>query len=183
MDAARPDRPRGDDPRRRAVNRDELISRTRQLVAEGERLEAQPSFAGLQVWLQLSDDLLARAWGSMDRYHLAWLMVGKPKGIVRGRQMTPDEEAAYVREVASQKTAALRMSLDAVERQGMPFVGETGGVGSGETATRPVDRAPDQTGLPRDPGLDDRLAAARREADAHRDHDQPRAPRPDKMQR
>ena len=46
--------------------------------------------------------------------------------------MTADEEAAYVREVASQKTAALRMSLDAVERQGMPFVGETGGVGAGQ---------------------------------------------------
>ena len=59
----------------------------------------------------------------MDRYHLSWLMVGKPKGIVRGRPMTPDEEAAYVREVAEAKTAALRMSLDAVERQGMPFVG------------------------------------------------------------
>ncbi len=40
--------------------------------------------------------------------------------------MTADEEAAYVREVAEQKTAALRMSLDAVERQGMPFVGESG---------------------------------------------------------
>ena len=81
------------------------------------------------MWLQRSDDLLSTAWGSMDRYHLAWLMVGKPKEIVRGRPMTPDEEAAYVREVAAQKTAALRMSLDAVERQGMPFVGETGGVG------------------------------------------------------
>ena len=31
-----------------------------------------------------------------------------------------------MREVAEQKTAALRMSLDAVERQGMPFVGEEG---------------------------------------------------------
>ena len=81
----------------------------------------------LQTWLQLSDELLSRAWGSMDRYHLAWLMVGKPKGIVRGRPMDPDEEAAYVREVATQKTAALRMSLDAVDRQHMPFVGETGG--------------------------------------------------------
>jgi hypothetical protein len=39
--------------------------------------------------------------------------------------MTPDEEAAYVREVAAQKTAALRMSLHAVEDLGMPFVGET----------------------------------------------------------
>jgi hypothetical protein len=163
------------------MTRDELIARTRQLIAEGERLEAQPSLGSLQLWLQLSDDLLAAAWGSMDRYHLAWLMVGKPKDIVRGRAMTADEEAAYVREVASQKTAALRMSLDAVERQGMPFVGETGGIGSGEA--RPVDRAPDRAGLPGDPGLQQRLDAARREADAHRDHDTPRAPRPDKMQR
>ena len=114
------------------MTRDELILRTRQLIAEGERLDAAPSLTALQTWLQLSDDLLATAWGSMDRYHLAWLMVGKPKGIVRGRPMTGDEEAAYVREVAGQKTAALRMSLDAVERQGMPFRGETGGYGSGQ---------------------------------------------------
>ena len=114
------------------MTRDELILRTRQLIAEGERLDADPSMTALTTWLQLSDDLLSHAWGTMDRYHLAWLMVGKPKGIVRGRPMTADEEAAYVREVVSQKTAALRMSLDAVERQGMPFVGETGGVGVGQ---------------------------------------------------
>jgi len=46
--------------------------------------------------------------------------------------MTPDEEAAYVREVVEQKTAALRMSLDAVERQGMPFAGEDGGIAPGQ---------------------------------------------------
>jgi hypothetical protein len=114
------------------MTRVELILRTRQLIAEGERLDAAPSLIALQTWLQLSDDLLAAAWGSMDRYHLAWLMVGKPKGIVRGRPMTGDEEAAYVREVAGQKTAALRMSLDAVERQGMPFRGESGGYGAGQ---------------------------------------------------
>jgi hypothetical protein len=166
------------------MTRDELIRRTRQMIDEGDRLAAQPSLGALQVWLQLSDDLLAAAWGSMDRYHLAWLMVGKPKDIVRGRPMTPDEEAAYVREVAAQKTAALRMSLDAVERQGMPFVGETGGIGSGSSAATPsVDRAPDRAGLPPDPGLAERLAEARRRAEAHRDHDAPRAPRPDRMQR
>ena len=148
-----PGRPRGldrrDEPRRarrgtgtvtgrRATDpTDELIRRTRQLVDEGDRLVADPSLGALQVWLQRSDDLLSAAWGTMDRYHLSWLMVGKPKGIVRGRPMTPDEEAAYVREVATQKTAALRMSLDAVERDGMPFVGEDGGVG---TTRRPGDR-------------------------------------------
>lgn len=172
------------------MTRDELIRRTSQLIDEGERLEADPSpsLGALQIWLQLSDDLLARAWGSMDRYHLAWLMVGKPKGIVRGRPMTPDEEAAYVREVASQKTAALRMSLDAVARQSMPFVGETGGIGSADGsgdagAPRSIDRAPDRAGLPHDPALTERLEAARREADTHRDHGERRAPRPDRMQR
>jgi hypothetical protein len=114
------------------VLRQELIDRTRQLVNEGERLQRDPTLRGLQTWLQLSDDLLVAAWGSMDRYHLSWLMVGKPKDIVRGRPMTPEEEAAYVREVAEAKTAALRMSLDAVERQGMPFVGEDRGIGPGQ---------------------------------------------------
>jgi hypothetical protein len=161
------------------VTRDELIDRTRQLVAEGERLQANPSLSGLQVWLQLSDALLAAAWGSMDRYHLAWLLVGKPKDIVRGRAMDVAEEAAYVREVATQKTAALRMSLDAVERQGMPFFGETGGVGD----RRSPDRPPDRSGLPAEAGLTERVADARRRADAHRDHDEPRAPRPKRMER
>ena len=181
------------------MTRDELIDRTRQLIAEGDRLVASPSMGALQTWLQLSDELLSRAWGSMDRYHLAWLMVGKPKGIVRGRPMDPDEEAAYVREVATQKTAALRMSLDAVDRQRMPFVGETGGgLGHGGEAApgrssgdadadrpsdRAPDRAPDRSGLAPDPTLADRLAEARRSADAHRDHGERRAPRPDRMER
>ena len=107
------------------MTREELIARTRQLVDEGDRLQAAPSLPALQMWLKLSDDLLANAWGSMDRYHLSWLMVGRPKDAPRGRPMTPAEEASYVRDVATQKTAALRMSLEAVERQGMPFVGET----------------------------------------------------------
>lgn len=176
------------------MTRDELIAATRALVAEGERLIADPSLGGLQVWLQRSDDLLATAWGSMDRYHLAWLMVGKPKDVVRGRAMTLDEEAAYVRTVAEQKTAALRMSLDAVERQQMPFLGERGGLGAGErepAGTRAEaegpkpgrDRAPDRAGLPPDPGLAERLAEARQRADEHRDQHEPRAPRPDRMQR
>jgi hypothetical protein len=107
------------------MTRTELVSRTRRLVDEGERLQVAPSMAGLRVWLQLSDELLSAAWGKMDRYHLAWLMVGRPDDAIRGRRMTTDEEADYVREVASQKTAALRMSLRAADEQRMPFVGET----------------------------------------------------------
>ncbi len=196
------------------MTRDELILRTRQLIAEGERLDAAPSLTALQTWLQLSDDLLAAAWGTMDRYHLAWLMVGKPKAIVRGRTLSAGEEAAYVREVAAQKTAALRMSLDAVERQGMPFRGETGGRGAGQgmgsvpgdavheahaespgaTAGQPAAPGPEtaragqlargsRRSIPLDPDLQARLDEARRAAADHADHDERRAPRPERLQR
>ncbi len=107
------------------MTRGELVRDTRQLISEGERLEANPSHGALKVWLQLSDDLLSRAWGSMDRYHLAWLSVGRPGASIRGRAMTADEEASYVREVATAKTAVLRMSVEALTRHAMPFVGET----------------------------------------------------------
>ena len=107
------------------MTREELVRQTRQLIEEGDRLVANPGNAALKVWLQLTDDLLARAWGSMDRYHLAWLQVGRPSASIRGRAMTTEEEAAYVREVAAAKTAVLRMSVAALTRHGMPFVGET----------------------------------------------------------
>jgi hypothetical protein len=169
------------------MTRDELIDRTKRLIVDGEGLLASPSLEVLRTWLQRSDELLGAAWGSMDRYHLAWLMVGKPKWSVRGRAMTPDEEAAYVREVAAQKTSALRMSLDAVERQGMPFRGETGGIGIGRGS---VD-LPGDAGLPRGrfglpseaDDLAERVLRAREEAALHADHDVPRAPRPERMQR
>lgn len=108
-----------------AVTRDQYITATRALVAEGERIGARPSMPALQTWIAASDELLQVAWGSMDRYHLSWLMVGRPAGSVRGRAMTEEETADYVREVATAKTAALRMSLKAVEEDGLPFLGET----------------------------------------------------------
>lgn len=107
------------------VTRDQYISEVGRLISEGERLAVQPSMAALRTWLALSDELLREAWGSMDRYHLSWLMVGRPAGAVRGRAMTATEEQDYVREVAGAKTAALRMSLKAVQDDDMPFVGET----------------------------------------------------------
>ena len=179
------------------MTRDELIDRTKRLIAESEGLLGAPSLDALQAWLRRSDELLATAWGSMDRYHLAWLMVGKPKGTVRGRPMTPDEETAYVREVAGQKTSALRMSLDAVERQGMPFRGETGGVGpggigpggtgrGGESGNQPAIAGPPRGRFDLPSEADDlaeRVRLAREEAARHVAHDVPRAPRPERMQR
>ena len=109
------------------VTRDEYITAVCGLISEGERLGLRPSMAALRTWIAASDELLRTAWGSMDRYHLSWLMVGRPSDAVRGRAMTADEEVAYVREVAAAKTAALRMSLKAVEEHGMPFLGESAG--------------------------------------------------------
>jgi hypothetical protein len=106
------------------MQRSRLISETRRLIAEGERLQRQPSLPALRTWLKLSDELLSAAWGQMDRYHLSWLMVGRPEA-ARGRRLAADEEADYIRRVAEQKTAALRMSLKAADEQHMPFVGET----------------------------------------------------------
>jgi len=108
------------------VTRDELIRRTRELIAEGEVLADEPSMSALRAWIGRSDLLLAEAWGTMDRWHMAWLMVGRPDGTPRGRTMTPGEESAYVRSVAEAKTAVLRASLEAADRQAMPFVGESG---------------------------------------------------------
>ena len=156
------------------MTRDELILRTRQLIAEGERLGGDPSLIALQTWLQLSDDLLATAWGTMDRYHLAWLMVGKPKAIVRGRRLTADEEASYVREVTTAKTAALRMSLDAVERQHMPFRGETGGIGAGQG----MGRMPNATTADDGADAEAELAASSSASGAHAPRSATSAPRP-----
>jgi hypothetical protein len=107
------------------VTRDQYIQQVSRLIAEGERIGERPAMRALRTWIATSDEFLQAAWGSMDRYHLSWLMVGRPAESVRGRAMTEDEEAEYVREVASAKTAALQMSLKAVRDDGMPFVGET----------------------------------------------------------
>ena len=175
------------------MTRDELILRTRALVADGERIERTPSMDALRTWLTESDLLLAEAWGTMERYHLVWLSVGHPRDAVRDRAMSGAEEAAYVREVAVQKTAALRMSLDAVERQGMPFLGEDGPVRSTASGTAPpeavgglipADRA-DLTGAVRATGPD--LAERIREARERTLSDDPsvtrRAPNPERMRR
>jgi MoxR-like ATPase len=109
----------------RRVTREEYIAAVASLIREGERLAEHPSLAAMRTWIAASDELLRQAWGDMDRYHLSWLMVGRPSDAIRGRAMTAAEEAAYVREVADAKTAALRMSRKAVEQDGMPFKGET----------------------------------------------------------
>jgi hypothetical protein len=108
------------------MTRDEYARQVRCLIADGQRLQAEPTLQRMRPWIAASDGLLRTAWGSMGRYHLSWLLVGRPAAAVRGRPMTPTEEADYVREVSAAKNAVLELSLRAVTEDGMPFVGESG---------------------------------------------------------
>ena len=105
------------------MTRAELISRTRQLLEEGDRLEASPSLGALRVWLQLSDDLLGTAWGRMDRYHLAWLNVGRDSA-PPGSALDEAGTRRFIAEVASGKLAVLRTMKSAVERQGWTLLSD-----------------------------------------------------------
>ena len=107
------------------MKREDLVRQTQELIDQGDRIARAPSRASLNTWLAASDALLAAAWGQMDRYHQAWLDVGRVAQPLRGRQISDEEEAEEVRAVVAAKGAVLRASLDAVDRLGMPFLGET----------------------------------------------------------
>jgi hypothetical protein len=99
------------------MSRAAFLAATDELVATGDALVADPDWDRFRSWLIDSDRLLERVWGRMDRYHLAWLNVGRgsaPPG------STLDEEGTrrFVAEVASGKLAVLRTMRTAVERQG-----------------------------------------------------------------
>ena len=85
------------------MKRDDLVSQTRRLIEEGERIDRAPSRAALNTWLAASDALLSAAWGQMDRYHQAWLDVGRIAQPLRGRPLSAEEEAAEVRAVVAAK--------------------------------------------------------------------------------
>lgn len=162
------------------MTRDELIAQTRRLIDEGERIDAHPTRVALNTWLAASDALLAAAWGSMDRYHLAWLEVGRIAQPLRGRQLDAAEEAGEVRGVVAAKGAVLRAALDAVERLGMPFLGETRTRPAAERAGLPdhLHEAPHGLGGGA-PTLEAAVRAAREAAEAHADHplNRPSTPR------
>ena len=125
------------------MTRNELIEQTRRLVAEGDRLQKQPSLHALRTWLQLSDELLAVAWGSMDRYHLVWLTVGRSNE-VRGRRMTEAEDPLKqieraAAELVPQLTERLAQhGLGEIEvRQGDLRVRVVRAIGAAQVATPP----------------------------------------------
>jgi hypothetical protein len=100
-----------------------FLAATDRLIADGERLTGAPDWDAFRWWLISSDDLLERVWGRMDRYHLAWLNVGRdssPPG-------SPLDEAAqrrFIADVSRAKLAVLRTMRSAVERQGWSLLAD-----------------------------------------------------------
>ncbi len=94
-----------------------FLDATDALIAEGDRLSATPDWDAFRAWLLESDRLLESVWGRMDRYHLAWLNVGRDSARP-GSPMDAEGSARFITEVASAKVAVLRTMRIAVERQG-----------------------------------------------------------------
>lgn len=99
------------------MSRTAFLALTDELVEEGERLVAEPGWEPFRAWLLRSDELLERVWGRMDRYHLAWLNVGRGSA-PPGTMLDDDGRRTFVAEVASAKLAVLRTMRASVERKG-----------------------------------------------------------------
>ena len=99
------------------MSRGDFLRATDDLVATGERLVADPDWDRFRAWLLASDSLLERVWGRMDRYHLAWLNVGRDSA-PPGSALDDEGTRRFIGEVASGKLAVLRTMRTAVERQG-----------------------------------------------------------------
>ena len=64
-------------PVQHVMTRRRFLGLTDDLIGEGEALLADPDWNRFRLWLLNSDELLEKVWGRMDRYHLAWLNVGR----------------------------------------------------------------------------------------------------------
>jgi hypothetical protein len=105
------------------MSRAAFLAATDRLIAEGEGIVASPDWDPFRAWLLESDRLLERVWGRMDRYHLAWLNVGRgsaPPGSVLDEAGT----RRFIAEVASGKLAVLRTMRTAVEKQGWTLLSD-----------------------------------------------------------
>jgi hypothetical protein len=99
------------------MTRAAFLAATDELITTGERLASTPDWDTFRAWLLESDQLLESVWGRMDRYHLAWLNVGRDSA-PPGSPLDAAGSARFIGEVASAKVAVLRTMRSAVERQG-----------------------------------------------------------------
>ena len=105
------------------MSRAAFLEATDALVATGERLVEEPAWEPFRNWLLESDRLLERVWGRMDRYHLAWLNVGRDSA-PPGSALDEEGTRRFVAEVASAKLAVLRTMRTTVERHGWTLLSD-----------------------------------------------------------
>jgi hypothetical protein len=111
------DRPRA------VMTRAAFLAATDALIARGDRLVERPAWEDFRSWLLDSDRLLERVWGRMDRYHLAWLNVGRGSA-TPGSTLDEEGTRRFIAEVASGKLAVLRTMRASVERQGSTLLSD-----------------------------------------------------------
>jgi hypothetical protein len=105
------------------MSRTAFLDATDALIATGDGLVAEPAWEPFRAWLLESDRLLERVWGRMDRYHLAWLNVGRDSA-PPGSLLDEEGTRRFIGEVASAKLAVLRTMRRTVERQGWTLLSD-----------------------------------------------------------
>ncbi|HET6819370.1 MAG TPA: hypothetical protein VFH98_02325 [Candidatus Limnocylindria bacterium] len=108
---------------RTVMSRRAFMEATDRLIGEGERVVEEPDWNLFRAWLLNSDELLERVWGRMDRYHLAWLNVGRDSA-PPGSLLDDAGTARFVTEVASAKLAVLRTMRSAVASHGWTLLSD-----------------------------------------------------------
>jgi hypothetical protein len=99
------------------MSRTAFLAATDRLVADGLAVREQPDWDRFRAWLLDSDRLLETVWGRMDRYHLAWLNVGRDSA-PPGSPLDVEGTNRFIAEVADAKLAVLRTMRTSVERRG-----------------------------------------------------------------
>ncbi|MEP6681140.1 MAG: hypothetical protein ABJB65_06635 [Chloroflexota bacterium] len=101
------------------MTRAAFLDATDRLIVQGDRLLADPAWDPFREWLIESDRLLEQVWGRMDRYHLAWLNVGRDSQ-PPGSSLDDVGTQRFIVGVAGAKLAVLRTMRASVERRGSP---------------------------------------------------------------
>ena len=105
------------------MSRGRFLELTDELILAGERLVADPNWNEFRVWLLNSDELLERVWGRMDRYHLAWLNVGRGSQ-PPGSPLDEEGTRRFVADVADAKLNVLRTMRESVRRNGWTLLSD-----------------------------------------------------------
>lgn len=111
-------------PVQHVMSRTRFLELTDGLIGEGEAIVAEPDWTRFRHWLLNSDELLEKVWGRMDRYHLAWLNVGRDSA-PPGTSLDEEGTRRFVAEVAGAKLAVLRTMRTAVQQRGWTLLSDS----------------------------------------------------------